>query len=127
MPALTPRFAAACRGEQKNADSSRAAGDTIATQTGPIPHEWRSPARAPHHAAGHGNRFVQGNRGRETAVPKCSDAYSRCVLGHIDEVRGVVRGLHSYTLPEFIAVAIEAGSEEYLRWMEASLATSHEQ
>src|SRR5689334_3942455 len=46
---------------------------------------------------------------------------------HIDEVRGVVRGLHSYTLPEFIAVAIEAGSEEYLRWMEASLATSHEQ
>ena len=36
---------------------------------------------------------------------------------HVDEVRGVIRGLHSYALPEFIALAIETGSEEYLRWM----------
>ncbi len=31
---------------------------------------------------------------------------------HVDEARGVIRGLHSYSLPEFISLAIEGGSEE---------------
>ncbi len=34
-----------------------------------------------------------------------------------DEVDAVIRELHSYELPECIAVAIEGGSEEYLEWI----------
>jgi periplasmic divalent cation tolerance protein len=40
---------------------------------------------------------------------------------HLEEARGLIRGLHSYALPEFIAVAIEAASEAYLRWMDESI------
>ena len=46
---------------------------------------------------------------------------------HLEEARGLIRGLHSYALPEFVAVAIEAGSEEYLRWMEESFGYEGEQ
>jgi periplasmic divalent cation tolerance protein len=41
---------------------------------------------------------------------------------HVEEARGLVRGLQSYSLPEFIAIAIESGSEEYLRWMGEAIA-----
>lgn len=34
-----------------------------------------------------------------------------------EEVRDAIRELHSYDLPECIAVAIEDGSPEYLRWL----------
>ena len=36
---------------------------------------------------------------------------------HEDEVRSALQVLHSYELPEFIAVAIESGSAEYLKWV----------
>jgi periplasmic divalent cation tolerance protein len=34
-----------------------------------------------------------------------------------ERVRGAIREVHSYDLPECIAVAIEDGSPEYLRWL----------
>ncbi|HTW60124.1 MAG TPA: divalent-cation tolerance protein CutA [Terriglobales bacterium] len=37
-------------------------------------------------------------------------------------VRDAIRELHSYDLPECIAVNIADGSSEYLQWLEASLA-----
>ncbi len=38
-----------------------------------------------------------------------------------DSVAKAIRELHSYELPECIQVAIEAGSEEYLKWIEESV------
>jgi periplasmic divalent cation tolerance protein len=37
------------------------------------------------------------------------------------KVRDAIRELHSYELPECIAVAIEDGSPEYLRWLADSV------
>ena len=37
------------------------------------------------------------------------------------EVRDAIRELHSYELPECIALAVEDGSSEYLQWVEESL------
>ena len=37
------------------------------------------------------------------------------------EVRDAIRELHSYELPECIAISIEEGSPEYLRWLANSL------
>lgn len=37
------------------------------------------------------------------------------------EVREAIRELHSYELPECIALAIEDGSSDYLQWLEDSL------
>jgi periplasmic divalent cation tolerance protein len=36
-------------------------------------------------------------------------------------IRDAIGKLHSYELPECIAVAIEDGSETYLRWMDVSI------
>jgi periplasmic divalent cation tolerance protein len=36
-------------------------------------------------------------------------------------LRSAIRELHSYELLEFIAIAIEGGSEEYLNWIENSV------
>jgi periplasmic divalent cation tolerance protein len=36
-------------------------------------------------------------------------------------VRDAVRAMHSYELPECIAINIEDGSAEYLRWLESSV------
>lgn len=38
------------------------------------------------------------------------------------DVRDAIRELHSYELPECIALGIEDGSPEYLQWIEDSLA-----
>jgi periplasmic divalent cation tolerance protein len=38
------------------------------------------------------------------------------------QVRDALRELHSYELPECIALAVEDGSSEYLQWLEESLA-----
>lgn len=38
-----------------------------------------------------------------------------------DEVRAAIRELHSYDLPEHIGLAVETGSEEYLKWLEESV------
>ena len=37
------------------------------------------------------------------------------------EVRAAIQELHSYDLPECIALAIEDGSEEYLNWIETAV------
>ena len=37
---------------------------------------------------------------------------------HEKEVENTVRRLHSYSLPEHVALAIDTGSEEYLQWIE---------
>jgi periplasmic divalent cation tolerance protein len=37
------------------------------------------------------------------------------------QVRDAIRELHSYELPECIAISIEEGSVEYLRWLTYSL------
>lgn len=37
------------------------------------------------------------------------------------EVRDAIRELHSYELPECIAVSVEDGSSEYLQWIEHSV------
>jgi periplasmic divalent cation tolerance protein len=37
------------------------------------------------------------------------------------EVRDAIRGLHSYELPECIAIAIEDGSSDYLQWIGDSI------
>ena len=39
-----------------------------------------------------------------------------------DDVREAIRELHSYDLPECIAIAIEDGSAEYLQWIGESVA-----
>jgi periplasmic divalent cation tolerance protein len=38
-----------------------------------------------------------------------------------EKVRATVRSLHSYQVPEFVVLRIEAGSDEYLSWMAESL------
>jgi len=39
-------------------------------------------------------------------------------------VRDAIRELHSYDVPECIALKVEDGSTEYLRWLAESLAAS---
>jgi periplasmic divalent cation tolerance protein len=40
------------------------------------------------------------------------------------KVRDTIRELHSYDLPECIAISVEEGSAEYLDWLSASLKSS---
>ena len=35
-----------------------------------------------------------------------------------EQVCAAIRELHSYKLPECISIAVDGGSEEYLRWLE---------
>ena len=37
------------------------------------------------------------------------------------QVQSAIRELHSYELPECIAIAVESGSNEYLRWIADSV------
>jgi periplasmic divalent cation tolerance protein len=37
---------------------------------------------------------------------------------HVAKLQQAVESLHSYEVPEFIAVPIAAGSRKYLRWMD---------
>lgn len=39
----------------------------------------------------------------------------------VESVQSAIRELHSYDLPECIAVSIESGSEGYLKWLEDSI------
>jgi len=38
-----------------------------------------------------------------------------------DEVESAIRELHPYEVPEIIAVAVTAGSQEYLEWLKESV------
>ena len=46
----------------------------------------------------------------------------KTVKSHEPAVRQIIRELHSYQLPECIAIEIGSGSPEYLKWIEDSLA-----
>jgi periplasmic divalent cation tolerance protein len=41
-------------------------------------------------------------------------------------VRNAIRAMHSYDLPECIAINIEDGSAEYLQWLESSVCADSE-
>lgn len=41
----------------------------------------------------------------------------KTTAGRFAEVRDAIRALHSYELPECIALSIEDGSAEYLQWL----------
>ena len=41
--------------------------------------------------------------------------------GRFTEVRDAIRRLHSYDLPECVAISVEDGSAEYLEWIGNSL------
>lgn len=43
-------------------------------------------------------------------------------LAHWDQVTAEIQRLHSYEVPEIIAVPIVAGSESYLTWLAAQVA-----
>ena len=43
-----------------------------------------------------------------------------------DDVEAAIRELHSYELPECIAIRVEKGSEEYLDWLESSVQSDNE-
>ena len=40
----------------------------------------------------------------------------------VDAVERRLRALHPYELPEFLVLAVESGSEAYVRWVTASVA-----
>ena len=40
---------------------------------------------------------------------------------HQEQVYTAIREVHSYSVPEFVAIAVEAGSKEYLEWMEGAI------
>ena len=40
---------------------------------------------------------------------------------HLKALEQAVLRLHSYDVPEFIALSVDSGSEEYLNWVEDSL------
>jgi periplasmic divalent cation tolerance protein len=38
----------------------------------------------------------------------------------LPEIIRLVKGIHSYELPEIIALPITGGSEDYLRWLDSA-------
>ncbi len=48
----------------------------------------------------------------------------KTVLHRLPALEARLRELHSYQTPEFLVLAVEAGSCAYLAWLEASLGTS---
>ncbi|HEX6504408.1 MAG TPA: divalent-cation tolerance protein CutA [Terriglobales bacterium] len=45
----------------------------------------------------------------------------KTVRGNFDAICAAIRELHSYDLPECIAIRIDDGSEEYLNWITESV------
>lgn len=45
----------------------------------------------------------------------------KTTVAAFERVRDVIKELHSYELPECICIGIEAGSAEYLKWVEDSV------
>ena len=50
----------------------------------------------------------------------------KTLQGRETEVCAAIRELHSYELPECIAISIESGSKEYLQWLGESVLSSDE-
>jgi len=47
---------------------------------------------------------------------------SKTTRAREQQVRSAIKEMHSYELPECITVEIDGGSEQYLRWIEDSVA-----
>jgi len=45
----------------------------------------------------------------------------KTVRTNFEAIRAAIRELHSYDLPECIAISIENGSSEYLKWIKESV------
>lgn len=45
----------------------------------------------------------------------------KTVEDNFQQVRDAIRNLHSYDLPECIAISVEEGSSEYLKWIDESV------
>jgi periplasmic divalent cation tolerance protein len=45
----------------------------------------------------------------------------KTTAGRLTELEKEVKRLHSYDVPEFVVVGIDAGSREYLRWLGESV------
>ena len=43
-----------------------------------------------------------------------------------DPLEAAIVGMHSYDVPEIVALPIERGSEAYLQWLETSVTQRHE-
>jgi len=62
----------------------------------------------------------QGNEQEATEYPVTLKTSLRCFA----EVEQAVRRLHSYEVPEILAVPVVAGSQSYLLWMDENLSTA---
>ncbi len=47
--------------------------------------------------------------------------WAKCRLEAFDEVQRAIRALHSYEVPEILAMPILAGSADYLAWLDEEL------
>jgi periplasmic divalent cation tolerance protein len=56
----------------------------------------------------------------EGAVERAEECLiiAKTVGDRLEELREEVERLHSYSLPEIVALKVEGGSPEYLRWLE---------
>jgi len=45
----------------------------------------------------------------------------KTTLNRLPQLEKEVKRLHSYEVPEFIALPVAAGSKDYLRWLESSV------
>src|SRR2546423_4500454 len=46
---------------------------------------------------------------------------AKTMSGNFAELQKQVRAMHSYEIPEIIAIRVVAGSEDYLKWLTGSL------
>ena len=59
---------------------------------------------------------------------ECSREYllvMKSTAQRLPELERMVRSMHSYDVPEFLALPVVAGSHEYLRWLVESVKPSH--
>ena len=51
----------------------------------------------------------------------CRDTEALCIIktvkGNFESLKNKIKSLHSYTVPEVIALPIDAGSNKYLKWL----------
>ena len=47
--------------------------------------------------------------------------WAKCLLERFDEIQRAIRALHSYEVPEILAMPILAGSADYLAWLDEEL------
>lgn len=51
----------------------------------------------------------------------CRDTEALCIIktvsGNFEVLKDKIKSLHSYTVPEVVALPIEAGSNKYLKWL----------